>query len=150
MAMRKNALKAVLRVARLREQQAAAHAQRERKRLHDALAAAAQLDQFAEEYRSDLAQLMLKGHGAVGFMQNTLDFALRLQTTASQQREASEPQRLRSQEAGQAHQTAKLRLDGLEKIERVEKRRELATLFGREARETEDSVTSRLHRRQGR
>jgi len=147
MAMRKSALRAVLRVARLREQQAAALAQRERKRLHDALAAANQLDQFAGEYRADLARQMLQGQGTAGFMQATLDFALKLESTASQQREASEPQRLRSHEAGQLHQTAKLRLDGLEKIERVEKRRELLELFGREARETEDSVTSRLHRR---
>jgi len=145
--IRKSALKAVLRVARLREQQAAAQAQRERKRLHDVLAAASQLDQFAQEYRADLAQMMEKGQGSVRFMQNTLDFALRLQTTASQQREASEPQRLRALDAGQVHQAAKLRLDGLEKIERVEKRRELMELFGREARETEDAVTSRLHRK---
>ena len=145
--IRKGALKAVLRVARLREQQAAAQAQRERKRLHDALAAASQLDQFAQEYRADLAQLMEKGQGSVRFMQNTLDFALRLEATASQQREESEPQRLRSLDAGLIHRNAKLRLDGLEKIERVEKRRELIQLFGREARETEDSVTSRLHRK---
>jgi len=150
MAMRKSALKAVLRVARLREQQAAAHAQRERKKLHDALAAATQLEHFAEEYRSDLARLMEQGKSAVGFMQNTLDFALRLATTASQQREASEPQRVRSLEAGQHHQSAKLRLDGLEKIDRIEKRRELIELFAREARETEDSVTSRLYRRDDR
>lgn len=149
MVIRKSALKAVLRVARLREQQAAAQAQRERKRLHDALAAASQLDQFAQEYRDDLAKLMERGESSVRFMQTTLDFALRLESTASQQREASEPQRVRTRDAGQAHQAAKLRLDGLEKIERVEKRRELTELFGREARETEDSVTARLHRKSG-
>jgi len=147
MALRKSSLKAVLRVARLREQQAAAHAQRERKRLHDALSAAMQLDQFAAEYRFDLEQQMLKGQGSVGHLQNILSFARRLETTAAQQREASEPQRLRSIEAGKFHQSAKLRLDGLEKIERIEKRRELQELFGREARETEDSVTSRLYRK---
>jgi hypothetical protein len=50
-------------------------------------------------------------------------------------------------EAGKAHQALKLRLDGLEKIERIEKRKALEELFSRESRETEDSVTSRLFRR---
>ena len=147
MALRKSVLDAVLRVARLREQQAAANAQRERKRLLDALSAANQLDQFASEYRADVSRLMAEGASTVGLMQNTFEFARRLESTADQQRETSEPIRLRVVDLAQAHQSLKLRLDGLEKIERIEKRRALEALFARESRETEDSVTSRIFRR---
>lgn len=144
MALRKSVLEAVLRVARLREQQAAAQAQRERKRLHDALAAATQLDQFAAEYRGDVSRLLEQGSAAAGLMQNTFEFSRRLETTAQQQRETSEPLKLRAAEAGKIHQDHKLRLDGLEKIERIEKRKALQALFMRESRETEDSIASRL------
>jgi len=147
MALRKSVLEAVLRVARLREQQAAAQAQRERKRLHDALAAASQLDQFASEYRGDVFRLMEQGASNVSLMQNTFEFARRLEATAEQQRETSEPFKERAVEAGKNHQALKLRLDGLEKIERIEKRKALQELFSRESREMEDSVTSRLFRR---
>ncbi|NBT76627.1 MAG: hypothetical protein EBT15_11825 [Betaproteobacteria bacterium] len=144
MALRKSVLEAVLRVARLREQQAAAQAQRERKRLHDAVAAAAQLDDFAAEYRGDVSRLLEQGTAVVGLVQNTFEFARRLEATAQEQREASEPLKIRAVEAGKIHQDHKLRLDGLEKIERIEKRRALQALFARESRETEDSVSSRL------
>jgi len=147
MALRKSVLDAVLRVARLREQQAAAQAQRERKRLNDALSAATQLDQFAAEYRGDVSRLMAQGSAAVSLMQNTFEFARRLESTAEQQRETSEPLKLRADDASKAHQSFKLRLDGLEKIERIERRKALQALFARESRETEDSVTSRLFRR---
>lgn len=146
MALRKSVLDAVLRVARLREQQAAANAQRERKRLHDALLAANQLDQFAAEYRGDVLRLMSQGTSTIGLMQNTFEFARRLESTADQQRDTTEPMRLRVLDLGKAHQALKLRLDGLEKIERIEKRRALEAIFSRESRETEDSVTSRLFR----
>ena len=147
MALRKSVLEAVLRVARLREQQAAAQAQRERKRLHDALSAATQLDQFAAEYREDVSRLMEQGASTVGRMQATFEFARRLEATADQQRETSEPLKERAVEAGKAHQALKLRLDGLEKLELIEKRRALQELFARESRETEDSVTARLFKR---
>jgi flagellar biosynthesis chaperone FliJ len=147
MALRKSVLDAVLRVARLREQQAAAQAQRERKRLLDALSAATQLDQFAAEYRNDLSRLMQQGESSVGLVQNTFEFSRRLEATAEQQRETSEPLKELVVQAGKVHQSYKLRLDGLEKIERMEKRRALQELFARESRETEDSVSSRLFRR---
>lgn len=146
MALRKSVLEAVLRVARLREQQAAAQAQRERKRLNDALSAATQLDQFASEYRGDLARLMEQGAAGVRSLQNTFEFSRRLESTANVQREASEPLKTLVMDAAKVHQAFKLRLDGLEKIERIEKRRELQRLFARESRETEDSLNARLFR----
>ena len=111
------------------------------------MSAASQLDQFAAEYRGDVFRLMEQGASNVSLMQSTFEFARRLEATAEQQRETSEPLKERAVEAGKAHQALKLRLDGLEKLERLEKRRALQELFGRESRETEDSVTSRLFRR---
>jgi flagellar biosynthesis chaperone FliJ len=90
---------------------------------------------------------MEQGESSVSLMQNTFEFARRLEATAEQQRETSEPLKEKVVEAGKAHQALKLRLDGLEKIERIERRKALQELFSRESRETEDSVTSRLFRR---
>ena len=147
MALRRQALEAVLRVARLREQQAAAQAHRERKKLFDAVGAARQLDQFAEEYRSDLPRIMSRGHALPSELVNTLEFARKLESTAHEQRIASEPQRQITEAAVAQHQALKLRLDGLEKLERRARSDELAEMQLREVRENEDAVSSRLHRR---
>ncbi|NDC03374.1 MAG: hypothetical protein EBZ81_10550 [Betaproteobacteria bacterium] len=147
MAIRQTALNAVLRVARLREQTAATQAQRERKRLNDALGAADQLDQFAVEYRAEVADLLSKGSSTVGQLRATFDFAMRLEQTADQQREGMQAQKQRVAEFSALHQSAKLRLDGLEKIARAELRKRRQEQQQVEARETEDSITSRLYRK---
>ncbi|NBT06196.1 MAG: hypothetical protein EBS54_05520 [Betaproteobacteria bacterium] len=147
MALRKQALEAVLRVARLREQQAAAHAQRERKKLYDAVGAASQLVQFAEEYRSDLPKILARGQARTPELVNTLEFARKLESTAQEQRLASEPQRQLAEAAVAQHRALKLRLDGLEKLERRSRIEAMAEVLLREVRENEDAVASRLYRR---
>ncbi|NBT06265.1 MAG: hypothetical protein EBS54_05900 [Betaproteobacteria bacterium] len=147
MALRKQALEAVLRVARLREQQAAAQAQRERKKLFDAVGAASQLVQFAEEYRSDLPKILARGQARTSELVNTLEFARKLESTAHEQRLASEPQRQIAEAAVAQHRALRLRLDGLEKLERRVRVEAMAEGLLREVRENEDAVTSRMFRR---
>lgn len=144
--IRKQAIEAVLRVTRLKEQQAAAVAQRERKKLNDAIVAANQLDHFADEYRNDLST----GIGAERVrpmnLMRILDFARKLESTAQEQRIASEPLKLRALEAMETYYTLRLRLDGLEKLERQTRLAWRRAVEAQETRETEDSIASRLGR----
>jgi flagellar biosynthesis chaperone FliJ len=144
--LRKQALDAVLRVARLREQQAAAVAQRERQQLNDAIAAANQLDQFASEYRKDLSEALESDRGRAPDLVRVLEFARKLESTAQDQRQASQPLKLRAAESMEKYYALRLKLDGLEKLELQMKSRLRQELSLRESRETEDAIASRLGR----
>ncbi|NBP40455.1 MAG: hypothetical protein EBV34_18880 [Betaproteobacteria bacterium] len=70
-----------------------------------------------------------------------------MESTAQEQRLASEPQRQLAEAAVAQHRALKLRLDGLEKLERRSRIEAMAEVLLREVRENEDAVASRLYRR---
>jgi flagellar biosynthesis chaperone FliJ len=146
MAIRKSVIYAALRIGKLREQSAAAKAQRSLRALNEAVGAANQLEAFASDYRRDAAQLVSLSTVDLALILSTKTFADKLDDTAVSQRQLMQPLREQVDFLTKEHYAVKRRLEGVEKIASRIRQEEISGIMMREAREVEDSFASRLSR----
>jgi flagellar biosynthesis chaperone FliJ len=147
MAIRKSVIHAALRISKLREQSAAAKAQRALRALNEAIGAADQLEAFAADYRRDAVRLVGLPEVDLSLILSTRTFADKLQETAGSQRELMQPLREQVDGLTREHYATKRRLEGVEKIARRIQQDEVNGLMMKEAKEVEDNLASRLTRK---
>jgi len=146
MAIRKSVIYAALRIGKLREQSAAAKAQRSLRALNEAVGAANQLEAFASDYRRDAAQLASTSTVDLSLILSTKAFADKLDETAVSQRQLMQPLREQVDIHTKEHYAVKRGLEGVEKIASRIRQEEISGIMMKEAREVEDSFSSRLSR----
>ena len=146
MPIRKSVIQAALRIGRLREQKAAAQAQRGLRSLNEAVEAARQLQGFAADYRRDAAQLGSETTVDLSQLLNTKKFADKLEETAMTQLQLAQPLREQVYLLAKEHYAMKRRLEGVEKIALRLYQEELLSIRLKESKEVEDNLAARLTR----